>query len=161
MSGRQGCRLAGEGGSTRDGAGPGTTAWSVPPALPPVTGAMSIGTHTMSLSNSSEMEDQITMAFLDVMDEAMSIVQAEEATAATAFSSTQMLKHHRCYVNRDREAAHFRLRHDYFDDNCVYPCHTSIEGIICGRLFSYALYISLVKHLCILVRGMMQLIVLA
>jgi hypothetical protein len=42
----------------------------------------------MSLSNSSEMEDQITMAFSSVMDEAMSIVQAEEAAAATAFSST-------------------------------------------------------------------------
>ncbi len=86
----------------------------------------------MSSSNSSEMEDQITMAFLDIMDEAMSIVQAEEATAATAFSSTQMLKHRRCYVNHDREAAHFRPRHNYFDDDCVYPRPTSVRGIIYG-----------------------------
>jgi hypothetical protein len=42
----------------------------------------------MSLSNSSKMEDQLTMAFQDVMEEAMSILQAEEATAAAASSST-------------------------------------------------------------------------
>jgi hypothetical protein len=35
------------------------------------------------------MEDQIAMAFSDVMDEAMSILQAEEAIAATASSSTR------------------------------------------------------------------------
>jgi hypothetical protein len=34
------------------------------------------------------MEDQIIMAFSDIMDEAMSIVQAEEATAVFASSST-------------------------------------------------------------------------
>jgi hypothetical protein len=33
------------------------------------------------------MEDQITMAFSDIMDEAMSIVQADEAMAAAASSS--------------------------------------------------------------------------
>jgi hypothetical protein len=75
----------------------------------------------MSSSNSSEMEDQIAMAFLGIMDQAMSIVQAEEAAAAAASSSTRRPKRCRHYVNRDREAAHFRLRHDYFDDDCVYP----------------------------------------
>jgi hypothetical protein len=35
------------------------------------------------------MEDQIAMAFSDVMDEAMSILQAEEAIAAAASSSTR------------------------------------------------------------------------
>jgi hypothetical protein len=78
------------------------------------------------------MEDQIIMAFLDIMDEAMSIVQVEEATAAFASSSTRWSKRHRCYVNRDREAAHLKLRHDYFDDDCVYPHHTSTGGIVCG-----------------------------
>jgi hypothetical protein len=82
----------------------------------------------MSSSNSSELEDQIAMAFSNVMDEAMSILQAEEATAS---SSTQWLKRRRRYVNHDREASHFRLRHDYFDDDCVYPRHTSAGGIVC------------------------------
>jgi hypothetical protein len=67
------------------------------------------------------MEDQIAMAFLSVIDEAMSIVQAEEVATATASSSTRLPNYHRRYVNRDREMAHFRLRHDYFDDDCVYP----------------------------------------
>jgi hypothetical protein len=34
------------------------------------------------------MEDQITMTFSSVMDKGMSIVQAEEAVAAAASSST-------------------------------------------------------------------------
>jgi hypothetical protein len=38
----------------------------------------------MSLSNSSKMEDQIAMAFSDVVDEAMSIMQAEEGAATVA-----------------------------------------------------------------------------
>jgi hypothetical protein len=42
----------------------------------------------MSLSNTSKMEDQITMTFLSVMDKAMSIVQAEEVVADAASSST-------------------------------------------------------------------------
>jgi hypothetical protein len=33
----------------------------------------------MFSSNSSEMEDQIVMSFLGIIDEAMSVVQAEEA----------------------------------------------------------------------------------
>jgi hypothetical protein len=73
----------------------------------------------MSSSNSSEMNDQIVMVFLGDMDEAMSIMQAEEATTAAASLSTRRPKHHRCYVNRDRETAHFRLRHDWFNDNCM------------------------------------------
>jgi hypothetical protein len=35
------------------------------------------------------MENQIAMAFSDVMDESMSILQAEEAIAAAASSSTR------------------------------------------------------------------------
>jgi hypothetical protein len=35
------------------------------------------------------MKDQITMSFFGVMDEAMSILQAEEAAAAAASSSTR------------------------------------------------------------------------
>jgi hypothetical protein len=46
----------------------------------------------MSLSNSSEIDDQIDMTFLSVMDEAMSILKAEEVAAATTSSSTQQLK---------------------------------------------------------------------
>jgi hypothetical protein len=88
----------------------------------------------MSSSNSSEMEHQIAMTFVGVMNEAMSIAQVEEVTAAS--SSTQGPKRRRCYVKRDREAAHFRTRHDYFDDDCVYPRHTFTEGIVCGGLFS-------------------------
>jgi hypothetical protein len=42
----------------------------------------------MSSSNSSEMNDQIIIAFLDIMDEAMIIFEAEEAVAVVASSST-------------------------------------------------------------------------
>jgi hypothetical protein len=101
------------------------------------------------------------MAFSGVMNEVMSIVQAEEAEATAASSSTRRPKRRRRYVNRDREVVHFRLRHDYFDDNYVYPRHTSAGGITCGGLFFKALCMSLVKHLHILMRGVMQLIVLA
>jgi hypothetical protein len=54
------------------------------------------------------MEDQLTMAFQGVMEEAMSMLQAEEAMAAAASSSTRGTKHRRWYVNRDCQAAHFR-----------------------------------------------------
>jgi hypothetical protein len=90
----------------------------------------------MSSSNSNEMEDQIVMAFSGVMDEAMSIMQAEEAAATSASLSTRRPKFRRRYINRDREAAHFRLRHDYFDDDCIYPRHTSAGCIVCGGLLS-------------------------
>jgi hypothetical protein len=63
----------------------------------------------MFSSNSSEMEDQIVMSFSGIIDEAMSVVQAEEATAATASLSTRRPKHRQHYINRDREVAHFRL----------------------------------------------------
>jgi hypothetical protein len=46
----------------------------------------------MSSSNSNEIDDQITMLFLGVMDEAMSIFEVEEAATAAALSSTQQLK---------------------------------------------------------------------
>jgi hypothetical protein len=71
------------------------------------------------------------MMFQGVMEEAMSMLQAEEVAATAASSSTRWPKRHRRYVNRDREAAHFRLQHDYFDDDCVYPRPTSIGGIVC------------------------------
>jgi hypothetical protein len=89
----------------------------------------------MSSSNSSEMKDQIDMVFLGIMDEVMGIFQIKEVVTAVASSSTRWSKHHRCYVNRDREAAHFRVQHDYFDDDCVYPRHTSVGGIVCKTLF--------------------------
>jgi hypothetical protein len=57
------------------------------------------------------------MMFSDVMDEAMSIVQADESVTVAASSSTRQLKRRRRYVNR--EAAHFSLRHNYFDDDCM------------------------------------------
>jgi hypothetical protein len=63
----------------------------------------------MSSSNSSEMKDQIAMTFSDVMDEAMSIVQVEEATVVAASSSTRWPKCRRRYINHDHEAAYFRL----------------------------------------------------
>jgi hypothetical protein len=44
-------------------------------------------THTMSSSNSGEMKDQIGMAFSNVIDETISIVQAEEAVFAIDSSS--------------------------------------------------------------------------
>jgi hypothetical protein len=75
----------------------------------------------MSSSNSSEMDDHIVMAFSGVMDEAMSIFEVEEATAVATSSSTRRLKRHRRYVYRDHEAAYFKLRHDYFDYDYVYP----------------------------------------
>jgi hypothetical protein len=46
----------------------------------------------MSSFNSNEMEDQISMAFLGVMDEVMSILETEEVAAATASSSTRWSK---------------------------------------------------------------------
>jgi hypothetical protein len=69
------------------------------------------------------------------MEEAMSKLQAEEAAAAAASSSTRGTKRRRRYVNRDYEAAHFRPWHDYFDDDYVYSCPTSVGGIVCGGLF--------------------------
>jgi hypothetical protein len=44
--------------------------------------------------NSNEIEDQIAMAFSDVMDEAMIILQAEEAATAATSSSTRRSNHH-------------------------------------------------------------------
>jgi hypothetical protein len=80
----------------------------------------------MSSSNSNEIEDQLTMTFQGVMKEVMRMLQAEEVMAAVASLSTRGTSHRRRYVNRDREAAHFKLRHVYFDDDCVYPCPTSV-----------------------------------
>jgi hypothetical protein len=85
----------------------------------------------MSSSNSSEMVDQLIMMFQGIIEEAMSMLQAEEVVAAAASSSIRGLKHRQRYVNRDREATYFRLRHDYFDDDCVYLHPTSVGGIVC------------------------------
>jgi hypothetical protein len=59
----------------------------------------------MSSSNSSEMEDQLTLAFQNVMEEDMSTLQVEEVATTAATSSTRDPKRRRRYVNRDREAA--------------------------------------------------------
>jgi hypothetical protein len=42
----------------------------------------------MSSSNSSEIENQLTIAFQSVMEEVMSMLQAKKATVAAASSST-------------------------------------------------------------------------
>jgi hypothetical protein len=42
----------------------------------------------MSSSNSSEMENQLTMMFQDVMKEVMSMLQVEEVMVTAASSST-------------------------------------------------------------------------
>jgi hypothetical protein len=78
------------------------------------------------------MNDQLTIVFQGVMEEVTSILQAEEAAAAATSLSTRGTKCRQRYVNRDREAAYFRLQHDYFDDDCVYPRPVSTRGIICG-----------------------------
>jgi hypothetical protein len=49
----------------------------------------------MSSSNSSKMEDQLTMVFQGIMEEAMSMLQVEEAAAATASSSARWPKRRR------------------------------------------------------------------
>jgi hypothetical protein len=49
----------------------------------------------MSSSNSSEMEDQLTLAFQDVMEEDMSTLQVEEAATTAATSSTREPKRRR------------------------------------------------------------------
>jgi hypothetical protein len=59
------------------------------------------------------------MVFQCVMEEAMCMLQAEEIAAAAASSSIRGPNRRRRYVNRDRKIAHFMLRHDYFDDDCV------------------------------------------
>jgi hypothetical protein len=74
------------------------------------------------------MKDEIVMSFAGVIDEAMSIVQAEEATT---FLTTRRQNRHRRYVNRDCDGAHFRLRQNYYDDDYMYLCHTSSRGIVC------------------------------
>jgi hypothetical protein len=77
------------------------------------------------------------MAFLGVIDEVMSILKAEEAVATTASSSTRRLKRRRRYVNLDREAAHFRVRHDYFTNDCVSPLPPLV---ILPSVISYVMY---------------------
>jgi hypothetical protein len=69
------------------------------------------------------------------MEEVMSMLQAKKAVAAAASSSTRGSKRCRRYVHRDREAAHFRLRHDYFDDDCVYPSYFRQRYLIRMTLF--------------------------
>jgi hypothetical protein len=46
----------------------------------------------MSSSNSSKIEDQLTIVFQGVMEEAMNMLQAKEATAAAASSSIVIVK---------------------------------------------------------------------
>jgi hypothetical protein len=84
----------------------------------------------MSSSNSSEMDDQLNMAFQGVMKEAMTMLQAKKTAVAAASSLTRGLKRHQRYINHDHESAYFRLRHDYFDNDCLYPHTTSAECIV-------------------------------
>jgi hypothetical protein len=70
------------------------------------------------------------MVFQCVIEEAMRMLQAEEITAAAASSSIRGPNRRQRYVNRDRKAAHFRLRHDYFDDDCVLLLMTVGSGIL-------------------------------
>jgi hypothetical protein len=49
----------------------------------------------MSSSNSNKIEDQITMVFQGIMEEAMNMLQAEEVATAATSSSTRGPKHHR------------------------------------------------------------------
>jgi hypothetical protein len=51
--------------------------------------------HTISSSNSNEIEDQLSIALQGIMEEAMSMLQAEEVVVAAAYSSTQGPKCHR------------------------------------------------------------------
>jgi hypothetical protein len=53
----------------------------------------------------SELKDQIAMAFLGVIEQAMSIVTVEEGGS----SSTPRLMRCRRYINHDPEASHLRL----------------------------------------------------
>jgi hypothetical protein len=46
----------------------------------------------MSSSNSIEIEDQLTMTFQGVMEEVISMLQAEEATVVATSSSTMIVK---------------------------------------------------------------------
>jgi hypothetical protein len=52
-------------------------------------------THIISSSNSSKMKNQLTMMFQGVMEEVMSMLQAEEAVVAAASSSTRAPKRRR------------------------------------------------------------------
>jgi hypothetical protein len=49
------------------------------------------------------------MVFQGIMEEVMSMLQAEEVAIVTASSSTRGVKRRRRYVNRDHKAVHFRL----------------------------------------------------
>jgi hypothetical protein len=87
----------------------------------------------MSSSSSSDVvEDQIAMTLSCALEEAMSMLAAEAAGS----SSASRLKRRRHYINHDREAAHLSLHHNYFDDDCVYPHHTSVKGTVCEKVFS-------------------------
>jgi hypothetical protein len=72
------------------------------------------------------------MALSCAMEEVMCMLAAEVAGSSLA----PRLKRRRHYINRVHEATHLRLHYDYFDDDCVYPRHTSGECIICEEVFS-------------------------
>jgi hypothetical protein len=86
----------------------------------------------MSSSNSSDaVEYQTIMALSCTMEYVMGMLVVEVAGS----SSAPRLKRCRHY-NRDCEAIYLRLHHNYFDDDCVYSRHTSVEGTVCGEVFS-------------------------
>jgi hypothetical protein len=76
------------------------------------------------------MKDQITMTLSDVKKQAMSILAAKVGGS----SLIPQLKHHRRYANRDRKVAHLMLWYDYFNDNYVYPYHTSTGDTVYREL---------------------------
>jgi hypothetical protein len=65
----------------------------------------------MSSSSSSDIIGELIVDVLSCdMDQAMTML-----TAAMEGPSTQRVKRHRRYVNRDHKMAHVRLYHDYFN----------------------------------------------
>jgi hypothetical protein len=71
----------------------------------------------MSLSSSSDMNDQIDMTLSSALEQAMSIHTTEEVGSSSAPRS----ECRRCNVNRDHKVTYLSLHHDYFNDDCVYP----------------------------------------
>jgi hypothetical protein len=100
-------------------------------------------THTMYSSNSSKIEDQLTITFQGIIEEVMSILQAKEPVTAAASLSTRGSNHHRWYVNHDREAAHFRLRHNYFNDDWYFRTFNPTWSSMCGTSWTILMYLSI------------------
>jgi hypothetical protein len=66
-------------------------------------------------STSDDVEDQVAEALSCIVDQAIVIIKV-----GMEVPSTRRMGLHRCYINRDREAAYERLHRDYFVDDYVY-----------------------------------------